>query len=31
VSRFDFDVYQQFLERKKEFINKPELVPFSKR
>lgn len=31
VSRFDFDVYQQFLERKKEFINKPEWVPFSKR
>ncbi|WP_218417916.1 hypothetical protein [Alteromonas lipotrueae] len=31
VSRFDFDVYQQFLERKKEFIDKPARVPFSKR
>ncbi|MDF8687590.1 hypothetical protein OU678_22725, partial [Escherichia coli] len=31
VSRFDFDVYQQFLERKKEFKEKPVRVPFSKR
>ncbi|GGZ84088.1 hypothetical protein GCM10011274_46960 [Paraglaciecola chathamensis] len=31
VARFDFDVYQQFLERKKEFIEKPKQVPFSKR
>lgn len=31
VARFDFDVYQQFLERKKEFTEKPKRVPFSKR
>ncbi|HHF2866562.1 TPA: hypothetical protein ACPJZQ_001674 [Vibrio alginolyticus] len=31
VTRFDFDVYEQFLMRKKEFIEKPKRVPFSKR
>lgn len=31
VSRFDFDVYQQFLERKAEFTEKPKRVPFMKR
>ena len=31
VTRFDFEVYEQFLRRKKEFIEKPERVPFSKR
>ena len=31
VTRFDFDVYEQFLKRNNEYIEKPKRVPFSKR